>query len=78
MGERAVERDERRAGTSQDTGRDVAAAEQLVGVGSTHVYHRRACELLGATPQADRVLFVSGFDALDGGYDPCPTCRPGP
>jgi methylphosphotriester-DNA--protein-cysteine methyltransferase len=24
------------------------------------------------------VLFVSPYDALDGGYKPCPRCRPGP
>jgi hypothetical protein len=53
-------------------------AKAVVGVAATHRYHRPGCALLKDVPIADQVQFTSPWDGLDGGYQPCETCRPGP
>ena len=60
------------------TGKAVDAATQVIGVHGSHVFHNAACDELTDVAQAQRVLFVSPYDAVDGGYQPCPRCRPGP
>jgi hypothetical protein len=77
LDERLAERAKAMDRAAPQEGRDVAADEQFVGVGSTHLFHDPGCRLLADVPRSDRVLFVSSFDALDGGYAPCTTCRPG-
>ena len=75
---RLAEREARLAEASQGSAHTVAPSEQLVGVGSTHRFHFSNCAALESVPRADRVLFVSPYDALDGGYAPCPVCKPRP
>jgi hypothetical protein len=60
------------------TGVSVDDTEQVVGAHATHVYHVDTCDELEGVARADRILFISCYDALDGAYKPCPRCRPGP
>lgn len=78
MQERLAEHQAARAQAAAEEARTFREGEGLVGVGSTHVFHFDGCSELADVPRADRVIFVSPFDALDGGYDPCRTCNPGP
>ena len=59
-------------------GREIDPAAQVIGAHATRVYHVEGCDLLDGLGRPERVIFVSGYDALDGGYKPCPRCRPGP
>jgi len=70
----------RRAVREADTGGGVAVdpEQQVIGAHATQVYHAPGCDLLTGVARAERVLFISNFDALDGGFKPCPRCRPGP
>jgi hypothetical protein len=75
--ERLLER-QARLEEMERQGQSYSAEDQFVGVGSTNRFHHPECDDLADVPRADRVLFVSRFDALDGGYHPCTTCRPNP
>jgi methylphosphotriester-DNA--protein-cysteine methyltransferase len=46
-------------------------------VGTTD-YHAHDCELLEGVEQKNRLSFLSGYGALDAGFLPCLTCKPGP
>jgi hypothetical protein len=75
--ERLIEREERLGTVEGRQGATTTDELQLIGVGSTREFHFSECETLTEVPRADRVLFVSPFDALDGGYHPCRVCNPG-
>ncbi|MCE9636612.1 MAG: hypothetical protein K8T90_12980 [Planctomycetes bacterium] len=55
-----------------------SAEKSRTGTASTRRFHAAGCPDLDAAPTADRVLFVSYWDAVDGDYAPCPRCKPGP
>jgi len=78
----AAERTEARASAlrRRDTpdATNVDATDRVIGAHATSVYHVATCDLTHDIARAERVIFVSNFDALDGGYKPCPRCRPGP
>ena len=46
-------------------------------VGATD-YHVHDCERLEGVEEKNRLSFLSGHGALDAGYFPCATCKPGP
>lgn len=50
------------------------AADPRTGDARTRTFHLPSCSLLEAVRGADRLTFASKWDALDGGYDPCPQC----
>ncbi len=74
--QRLIERESRLGDVATREGSRVATESQVVGVGSTHLFHEPDCAELADIPRADRVLFVSIYDALDGGYAPCRGCAP--
>ena len=74
--QRLVERESRLGDVAAREGSHVAAEAQLVGVGTTQLFHEPDCAELADVPRADRVLFVSIYDALDGRYAPCRACNP--
>jgi hypothetical protein len=55
-----------------------AAGSVRTGVAGTRRFHVAGCPELAQAAAAEQVTFVSAFDALDAGYAPCPSCRPGP
>ena len=76
--ERMEKRDAAAAAAEKQQAREVHPEEQVVGAHATNVYHFEECDLVKDVSRKDRVLFVSPFDALDGGFRPCARCRPGP
>jgi len=76
--ERMAARDRADRAPPVRTGRAVNLEDQVVGAHATHIYHLPSCTEIEDVAQAERVLFVTNHDALDGGYTPCPVCRPGP
>ena len=75
--QRLAAREERLAISASGGGKAVAAEDEFIGVGLDHRFHEPGCAVLTDVPRADQVIFVSVFDALDGGYDPCDVCTPG-
>jgi len=74
--QRMAERE--RADRAPREGEFVNAEEQVIGAPATHVYHRPSCKELDGLPRTEQIRFLSPYDAIDGGYDPCPICHPGP
>ena len=75
--ERLLEREENLGIVANREGEAIATEDQFIGVGANHRFHEPDCSELADVPRVDQVIFVSVFDALDGGYHPCATCTPG-
>jgi hypothetical protein len=54
------------------------AAKGVVGVASTHVFHRPGCAKLKGVPAADQIPFTSPWSAIDDQYSPCSECNSWP
>ena len=76
--QRMEARDKMAADAEKARAREVSEDELVIGTHATSVYHLDSCDLLDEVGTKERVRFVSPYDALDGGYRPCPRCRPGP
>jgi hypothetical protein len=78
LGERVEAYNRRQEALEAERARRISEETQRIGVGSTRRFHRPGCAQLESAPRADQVIFVSSFDALDGGYGPCDVCAPHP
>ena len=60
------------------SGGTVEPGSVILGAAGTPTYHRPDCPSLEPVPAAERITYVSVYDAVNSRLRPCDRCRPGP